>query len=143
MRGFGTFLLVFGLCVGAFALAAPFLWRELKGFEAPIRGELERVGDDAAAFAADHEQADCEPEARRRLAACDGLWCEIQTPIFTKQCLRQARASRALCEDMPASPLEAALWPARRCSDFPADAQICQRIELEVLKACSERLARR
>ena len=143
MRGFGTFLLVFGLCLGAFALAAPFVWRELKGLEAPIRGELQRVSDDAAAFAAEHEQADCEPEARRRLAACDGLWCEIQTPIFTKQCLKQARPSRGLCDEIPSTPLDAALWPARRCTDVTADPQICGRIELELLKACADRLARR
>ena len=139
MRGFRVFLLVFGLCVVVSAIAAPYVWRGVKRLKQPIASEFKRIDDDASTFAADHEQLDCAPEAFRRLDACDGIWCQAQTPIFTQQCLKRARTSPTLCDQMPDSLVGAALWPAKQCREIQADPEVCRRILLEVMKACGRR----
>jgi hypothetical protein len=139
VRGFRVFLLVFGLCAVVSAIAAPYLWRGLKSLKEPIANEFKRIDEDAAAFAAEHEQLDCAPEAFRRLDGCDGIWCQAQTPIFTQECLKRARPSPTLCDEMPDSMLQTALWPANQCREIEADPELCRRILLEVMKACGKR----
>jgi len=139
MKGFRTFLLVFGFCAVAAAIAAPYAWRGLKSLKEPIAGEFKRIDDDATAFAGEHEQLDCAPEAFRRIDTCDGVWCQAQTPIFTRECLRRARPSPALCDDVPNSVLHAAIWPMTRCGEIKADPDLCRRILLEVMKACTDK----
>jgi hypothetical protein len=141
MRGFRIFLLVFGLCAVVAALAAPYAWRRLRDAENPFTGGLKRVVDESTAFAGEHEQLDCAPEAFRRLDACDGFWCRAQTPIFTQECLRRARPSPGLCDEIPDSMLQAALWPTRECLEIRADPDLCRRILVEIVGACQHKTA--
>ncbi|HKC52978.1 MAG TPA: hypothetical protein VKF60_19480 [Myxococcota bacterium] len=139
MRGFKVFALVFGLCGVVFAIAAPYAWRGLKSLKEPITDEFKRIGDDATAFAGEHEQLDCAPEAFRRIDACDGVWCKAQTPIFTQECLKRAQPSPTLCDEIPDSVWQAAFWPTSQCREIETDPDLCRRILLEVLKSCGSR----
>lgn len=137
MRGFRVFLLVFGFCAVVAAIAAPYVWRELKDLRDPIRSEYKRVDEDVAAFTGEHEQLDCAPEAFRRLDACDGVLCQMASPMFARECLRRARPSPALCDEVPDSGLQAALWPMTECREISADPELCRRILLEIVNACT------
>lgn len=137
MKGFGIFLGVLGVSALCAALAAVFLWR---AFKEPVTAELERIGQDVAQYAKEHEQSDCAPEAFERLALCDGaFWCSLQAPIFVKECLRRARRSDDLCDDVPKSLVESVLWPAQQCADLDVDPDVCSRILTEVVRTCAKR----
>jgi len=143
MRGVRVFLLVFGACALLAAIAAPYVWQRLKDLKGPMDAELARSVADATAFAAEHEQSDCAPEAFRRIDTCDGIWCQVGTPDFAKECLQRARPSAALCGEVPESALKAALWPATKCLGIAAEPQLCRRILLEVVKVCAAKRATR
>jgi hypothetical protein len=137
MRGVRVFLLVFGACALLAALAAPYVWQRLKDLRGPLEEGAKRNLEEAIAFAAEHEQSECAPEALRRIDACDGIWCEVGTPQFTKECLSRARPSPALCDGIPKSFVKAALWPASECLERPVEPQLCRRVLLEVLTFCT------
>lgn len=137
MKGFAVFLAVLGLCAVLAVAGGVFLFRTLKE---PVKAELQRISDDVAQYSATHEQSDCAPEALGRLAACDrAVWCSIQAPVFAKQCLRRAKHSADLCDDVPKSFVESVTWPSQQCVDIDVDPQMCTRILNEVVRTCAVR----
>jgi hypothetical protein len=143
MRGVRVFLLVFGACALLAAIAAPYVWQRLKDLKGPLEESSKRTAEEAIAFAAEHEQADCAPEAFRRIDACDGIWCQLSSRAFTKQCLQRARPSPALCDEIPESTLKAALWPATECLAIEIQPELCRGILLEIMELCAKKRATR
>jgi hypothetical protein len=133
VKGFRLFLALFALSVVVGGGGVWLLWQRYGG---SVAQEFDRVRDDAQAFASEHEQAECAPEALGRLQACGGLWCMVQTPIFTRECLRRARPSPNLCDGVPPSLPAALVWPTTTCAELDVDPEVCQRILREVLKVC-------
>jgi hypothetical protein len=137
VKGFGVFVLVFAVCAACAAAVGVFLYRT---FREPVSAEFERIGKDVVEYASAHEQSECVPEAFGRLTACDGaMWCTIQVPIFAKECLKRAKRSDDLCEDVPKSLIDVALWPTKECLDIDADPDLCRRILTELAKTCAAR----
>jgi hypothetical protein len=139
MRGVRVFLVVFGVCALAAALAAPHVWRRLRDLRGPLEEAAKRNVDDAIAFAAEHEQSECAPEALRRIDACGGIWCEVGTPEFARECLSRARPSPGLCDPIPKSFVKAALWPTTECLERRVEPQLCRAVLVEVLTLCSNK----
>jgi hypothetical protein len=133
VRGFRLFLILFAASVVVGGGGIWFLWQRYGG---EVTAEFERIRDDALAFAAEHEQEDCVPEAFGRLETCDGVWCKAQTPLFTRECLRNARPTADLCDSVPDSLPAALLWSSATCVDIDAEPQICERILRELVRAC-------
>ncbi|HXZ84683.1 MAG TPA: hypothetical protein VEI82_04250 [Myxococcota bacterium] len=136
------FLLIFGACaLAALVLALvlrPFVARLLEGAGDAARREGARTSAEAKRFALWHGQAECLPEAFRRLAACDGFWCQASAPDFAKRCLHGARPSPNLCDEVPRSLALAAIWPAQKCLGVSASPPVCRRIYGELVMACSK-----
>ena len=133
MKGFKLFLALLAVCVVVGGGGVAWLWRR---YGSEIQAELDRVREDSRVFAAAHEQEDCVPEAFARLEVCDSTWCRVQTPIFTRECLRAAANSPELCESVPDSIARALVWPTTTCADIDAPAEICQRILRELVYFC-------
>ena len=133
MSGFHRFLLIFALCGAVGGAAVWALWSRYGG---EVVQEFERVQADALTFAAANPQTECVPEAFGRLSVCDTVWCKVQTPLFTKECLRNAQPSADLCDAVPDSIPSALLWPSRTCADIDAEPQICERILRELMTVC-------
>jgi hypothetical protein len=133
MTGFRLFLLLFAACIAVAALGGSWLWSNYGG---DVTAEFERIERDAQEFAAANEQDDCVPEAFGRLEVCDGVWCKVQTPLFTRECLRRATPSPELCDSVPDSLPAALLWPTTTCADIDAEPEICQRILRELVTVC-------
>lgn len=136
MRGFGIFLAVFAACAAVAALGAVWLWPQVKDLTNPIARASARAKAEAKAFAGEHEQLDCAPEAFRRIDGCDGIWCLASTPEFTRECLRRAAPSPGLCDEVPDSTVLALAWPTTACLEIEADPQLCRRILAELVKVC-------
>jgi hypothetical protein len=89
---------VFAGCAAAAAAAlfllAPYAGTVFARFEEAANGEAARNAGEMTRFAGGREQAECVPEALRRLAACGGFMCKAGTPVFAKGCGRSAAASR-------------------------------------------------
>ena len=140
MKGLRTFALVFAGCVAvgaaALFLLAPYGRTLFDRFQEAAKSEGARTGRDIAVFAGEHEQAECVPEALRRLAACDGIMCKAGTPIFANGCLARARRSPALCADVPGSVAPAVVWAIGRCVGT-TDEQVCRKIYAELAQACT------
>ena len=133
MKGFRIFAAVFAVCLLVGGGGLWWLWRSYGG---AVTSEFERMHNDAESFASDAEQEDCVPEAFARLEACDGVWCQVQTPIFTRACLRKAKPSPGLCEPVPGSFAAALLWPTTTCAEMDAEPEVCQRILRELVSTC-------
>ena len=133
VKGFRLFLALFALCALVGGGGAWLLWQR---YGSSVTGELDRITADAKAFASEHEQEQCVPEALARLEACDGVWCSVQTPIFTRECLRGAKPSPGLCDAVPDSLASAVFWPTSTCADLDVEQEVCQRILRELLKVC-------
>jgi hypothetical protein len=134
VKGFRIFVLVFAASIVFGGGGVWLLWQRYGG---AITGELERIERDALVFAAEHEQEDCVPEAFGRLETCDGVWCKAQTPLFTRECLRNAKPSESLCESVPDSLPAALLWSVTTCAEVEAQpVEICERILRELVKVC-------
>jgi hypothetical protein len=133
MKGFKLFLSLFAACAVVGGAGGWWLWTR---YGADIKGELDRVRDDARSFAAAHEQDDCVPEAFTRLDDCKSTWCKLQLPLFTRECLDRAEPSPKLCESLPDSLPAALVWPTTSCVDIAAEPEICQRILRELATHC-------
>ena len=137
MKGFAIFVAVLVVSAVCAVAVGTLLWRK---YQEPVKAELERLGQDVAQYSASHEQSDCAPEAFGRLAVCDGgIWCSIQASVFAKECLRRARHSPDLCDDVPKSLVESVLWPSKQCADLDVDPEMCTRILNEVVRVCAKR----
>ncbi len=137
MKGFAIFVVVLAVSALSAVVLGTLLWRT---FQEPVKAEFERIGQDVKQYAASHQQSECAPEAFGRLAACDGaMWCSIQAPIFAKECLRRARHSADLCDDVPKSLVESVIWPSQECADLDVDPEMCTRILNELVRTCQKR----
>jgi len=134
VSGFRIFLIVLALCVVVGAGVGYALWRTLGPAAVD---EIRRVQSDASTFAAEHDQSACAPEAFRRSRACDGVVCEVTQPGFTRECLSRAASSEELCDEVPDSLIQGALWTQTACVDVDdVRPEVCSRILREVLKVC-------
>jgi len=135
-HGVGMFALVLLACVGGAALVGGYVWRSVKD---DLHNPLDELVADTDRFAAEHEQADCTPEALRRLRDCEWVWCRVKTPLFTSQCLEKARRSEHLCDGVPGtSSPKVSDWFEQRCKkdeDEPFCWQIYQVVVIECSKA--------
>jgi hypothetical protein len=139
MRGVRVFLMVFGLCAVAAALAAPFVIQKIREIGDSLQQDYARGKQEVEAFAAEHEQKECAAEALRRAEQCDGVWCQVGAPAFMDSCLSKAAPSRDLCDEIPRGFLEVMAWPERRCADAKVQREICKNIYTNLLHFCSAR----
>jgi hypothetical protein len=122
-------------------IVAPLALRSFGELRDSFRDQSKQMLEQVAAYAAEHEQLECAPEALRRAAACAGLLCTVQAPAFAHKCLELARNSPSLCTEVPTTLLGAAFWPASRCTGKDANDELCRRVFMEVLKTCVRRSA--
>ena len=134
MSGFRVFLVVLALCVVVGAGVGYALWKTLGPAAVD---ELRRIQSDASEFAAANDQSACAAEAFRRSRACTGVLCEVTQPAFARECLSHAAPAEKLCNDVPDSLVQGALWTQTACVDVDhVRPEVCSRILREVLKVC-------
>jgi len=137
VSGFRIFLIVLAGCVAAGAGGGYLVWRT---FGPGAVEDMRRVQNEASEFAHANDQSACAREAFRRLRACGGFWCELQQPAFTKECLSNAEPADELCDEVPDSLIQGALWTQTACVDVDdVRPEICTRILREVLTVCIAR----
>ena len=139
MRGVRVFLIVFGLCAVAAALAAPFAIQKIRELGDSLQQDYARGKEEVESFAAEHEQKECAAEALRRAEHCDGVWCQVGAPSFMDHCLSKAAPSRDLCNEIPHSFLGMLAFPQQRCAGSEVPAEICKRIYTNLLHFCAAR----
>ena len=115
------------------------MWRAVERDIEPLleaTQSAEATGE-AVEFARTHWRSDCEKEALRKLAMCDGALCRARLRTFTKVCLRNARPSEQLCEDVPTDKAQALLWSLNRCAKLASEHKICEGILDERAAFCA------
>ena len=72
----------------------------------------------------------------RRLADCGGSGCQIRSLIFAHLCFPTAAPSYQLCEGVPTTFFEMAVWPIEQCDGLDLPASACERIHTQAAKTC-------
>lgn len=102
--------------------------------------DTQRSLKESAAFASQHAQKDCLPEAYRRMRECDGFSCEATCGMFLGHCLPLARPTPGFCEGVPSSfsPLDGARWQNAACERIGADEMTdCRKLAAVVQQHCT------
>ncbi|HTO07181.1 MAG TPA: hypothetical protein VMR86_08995 [Myxococcota bacterium] len=144
MRGVRVFLVVFGVCAVAAAIALPYLFRRVAELSESLNADWETWKRETEAFAAAHEQAECVPEALRRSAECgEGVTCGFHVSSFIDVCLARARHSPELCRDVPDDPAALQRYPHERCAESNAQTPACMLIHMTLAQRCAAQRAKR
>lgn len=120
-------LIVFAAFAGAGLLGcvvcgvSGWLWLQSQAGEMREMGV--RVQQEAAEFAASHDQLECRDEALRRSDACGApreILCHAGTGVFLRSCLAAATPTPGLCDGVPAGTdiMAGAQWTATHCAEL-------------------------
>jgi len=144
MRGVRVFLIVFGACAVVAALALPWLFHRVSDLSDTLNEDWKRWKEETSAFVAEHEQADCAPEAIARAKACEGFSCDFKISLFVEQCLKEARQSPKLCADFPKNGRGNGKWLDEKCSGDDVKEvkpQTCMLIYSSLAQRCASKRA--
>jgi hypothetical protein len=132
-------LLVFGvLTILGIAVIGGIVWWFSANKDRLI-AEGKSANEEAATFAASHDQSACVDEGLRKVMPCDGIMCEATTKVFTEHCITQATPTPGFCDGVPAMGeiMNTSRWVVAECQRRgKPNNQRCQRLVQAVPEAC-------
>lgn len=113
----------FAKILAAVALCAFLCVATCAGLGAIAVQNTKALAQDAEAFAATHDQYDCESAAFDRADACDGTICLVKTAAWHGLCLSEATPVADYCDGVPHpnDPSASETWYADACARVQMD----------------------
>jgi hypothetical protein len=108
------------------------------------KGDLEamanKIGTEAQDFAEDKNQQDCVKETTSKLNSCYGLSCRIESIIFMRICLDEAKPSPDLCTNIPPidNMIDTAKWRVEQCESMDMNDDHCRSFIGKLQEYCNE-----